>query len=84
MRCILTRHNNYWLIVREVDVQITSAGALTAIMSNKNGSSASYSTTIDVGATVGQMGATGTDLWPVGYLTRRVVPAKNKVVVRAP
>ena len=84
MRCILTRHNNYWLIVREVDVQITSAGALTAIMSNKNGTSASYSTTIDVGATIGQMGATGTDLWPVGYLTRRVVPAKNKVVVRAP
>ena len=84
MRCILTRHNDNWLIVREVDVQITSAGALTALMSNKNGSSASYSTTIDVGATVGQMGATGTDLWPVGYLTRRVVPAKNKVVVRAP
>ena len=83
MRCVITQHNNYWLIVREVDVQITSAGALTAIMSNKNGSSASYSTTIDVGATAGQRGATGTDLWPVGYLTRRVVPAKNSVTVRS-
>lgn len=83
MRCVITQHNNYWLIVREVDVQITSAGALTAIMSNKNGSSSSYSTTIDVGATAGQRGATGTDLWPVGYLTRRVVPAKNSVTVRS-
>ena len=84
MRCILTRHNNNWLIIREVDVEITSAGALSAMMSNKNGVSATYTTTIDVGATVGQLGANGTDLWPVGYLTRRVVPAKNSVTVRAP
>lgn len=78
MRCIITSRGGDWLIVREVDVSISSAGALSVLHA---GSASTSSSTLNVGKSIGSMGTS--DLWPVGYLTRRVVPAKNAVKVRA-
>ena len=83
LRCSITRYGTLWLIVREVDVQLTSAGVLTTVFSDIDQSTASSSDTVSCGGTVGQMGASGTTFWPNGYLTRRVVPAKKSVKVRS-
>lgn len=82
MRCILT-YRLYWLIIREVDVQITSGGSLSVLFSNYDLEEATTTYSLSLGKTVGKMGASGTDMWPVGYLTRRVVPAKKSVKVTA-
>ena len=83
MRCILTYHG-FWLIIREVDVVISSAGSLTTVYSSDDFEESSVADTVSVGKRVGKKGASGTDMWPVGYLTRRVVPAKKYVKVTAP
>ena len=83
LRSVLIYRGSHWLIVREVDVQMSSAGMLTAVQCiTSNPYYVPYSTTVKEGKSVGQMGVA--DMWPVGYLTRRVVPAKKAVRVRAP
>ena len=81
LRCSITRYGTMWLLVRQVDVQINSSGVLTTIFSDIDPAESSASDTVNCGASVGQMGVA--DLWPNGYLTRRVVPAKNSVKVRS-
>lgn len=83
MRCIITFRGGYWLIIRQVDVQITSSGALSVLFSDYDQSEATTDTTLNLGKIIGKKGASGTDMWPVGYLTRSVVPAKNAVKVTA-
>lgn len=85
----VTSYGGKWLILRETDVagKLNSSGALSVydVPSRAGSSSSTTSTTLsDAKKTIGQMGATGIDLWPVGYLTRRVVPAKNEVTIEAP
>ena len=80
MRCILT-YRGYWLIVREVDVEISSSGVLTVMRSDDDWSESSVADTLSIGKTVGKMGVA--QMWPNGFLTRRVVPAKKSVKVRA-
>ncbi len=83
LRSVLLYRGAYWLIVREVDVQMSSNGMLTAVQCiTDNPYYSPSSTTVKMGKSVGQMGVA--DMWPVGYLTRRVVPAKKSVTVRAP
>lgn len=83
LRSVLLYRGTHWLIVREVDVQITSAGMLTAVQCiTDNPYYTPSSTTVKMGLSVGQMGVA--DAWPVGYLTRRVSPAKKSVLVKAP
>ncbi len=83
LRSVLLYRGAYWLIVREVDVQMSDAGMLTAVQCiTENPYYSPSSTTVKMGKSVGQMGVA--DMWPVGYLTRRVVPAKKSVTVRAP
>ena len=83
LRSVLIYRGSHWLIVREVDVQMSSAGMLTAVQCiTSNPYYVPSSTTVKEGKSVGQMGVA--DMWPVGYLTRRVVPAKKAVRVRAP
>lgn len=83
LRSVLLYRGTHWLIVREVDVQISSAGMLTAVQCiTENPYYSPSSTTVKMGKSVGQMGVA--DMWPVGYLTRRVVPAKKSVTVTAP
>ena len=83
LRSVLIYRGSHWLIVREVDVQMSSDGMLTAVQCiTSNPYYVPSSTTVKMGKTVGQMGVA--DMWPVGYLTRRVSPAKKAVRVRAP
>ena len=82
LRSVLLYRGAYWLIVREVDVQMSDAGMLTAVQCiTDNPYYSPSSTTVKMGKSVGQMGVA--DMWPVGYLTRRVSPAKRSVKVRA-
>lgn len=83
LRSVLMYRGTHWLIIREVDVQMSSDGMLTAVECiTSNPYYVPYSTTVKEGMTVGKMGVA--DMWPVGYLTRRVVPAKKSVHVKAP
>ena len=86
-RMVITQYRGAWYIIREGDVQnqLTNSGGLivTAVPSRQGSSSSSASTTINnVQKTIGQMGVA--DVWPVGFMTRRVVPAKKSVSVEAP
>lgn len=82
LHATITQTHGEWLIIRETDVVMASGGLLSVIRSTRNTSQASTSTTMAVGASVGQMGSA--QMWPVGFLTRAVVPAKNEITVRAP
>lgn len=81
LRSVIISMGTYWLLVREADVQINSSGMLSVVQCI--GGSTAYaasSTTVKMGKSVGKMGVA--DIWPVGYLTRRVVPAKKSVTAR--
>ena len=81
----VTEYKGAWLLIRETDVvsKVTSAGALTVYVLPTRSTSSTTSTTIaDVKKTIGKMGVA--DVWPVGHLTRRVVPAKKEVTIEAP
>ena len=80
----ITFFNNGWLISRELDIESIYSGAkgLSVVYAQRR-SSSPYVTTIDnVIMSVGMMGVA--DLWPVGYLSTKITPAKRKVVVKAP
>lgn len=83
LRSVILYRGAYWLIVREVDVQMSDTGLLTAVQCiTDNPYYTPGSAIVKMGKSVGQMGVA--DMWPVGYLTRRVSPAKKSVTVRAP
>lgn len=82
LRCVLTYQGIRWVVVRKTDAQISSTGMLSCLYSDPDRSQATTTDSLPVGFTVGQMGVA--ELWPVGYLTRRVEPAKKTVTVRAP
>lgn len=82
MRCVITQWEGSWVIIRETDVVIQADGDVLGMNSEYRGINATYSLEIeDMTARIGQMGAADTDMWPVGYLTRRIVPAKKSVKV---
>ena len=81
LRTILVSMGTYWLLVRESDAQIDSSGMLSVVQCvGGDPTLPASSTTVKMGKSVGQMGVA--DIWPVGFLTRRVVPAKKSVTVR--
>ena len=76
-----------WLLLRESDSTPTTISPstsnvnLAAVGVSRNGNS--YTTAMyNVVKTVGKMGVA--DMWPVGYMTRSVEPAKKKVTVKTP
>lgn len=84
MRCVITQWRDAWLIIRTTDLngQIKSNGDVTVMESEYRGINDTFTHDMeDLTAKLGQMGATGTDMWPIGYLTRRIVPAKKSVKV---
>lgn len=82
MRCVITQWRDAWVIIRETDVVIQSDGDVVGMESEYRGVNDTYSLEIEhMTARTGQRGASGTDMWPVGYLTRRIVPAKKSVKV---
>lgn len=81
LRTVIVSMGTYWLLVRESDAQIDSSGMLSAVQCiGGNTALPSTSTSVKMGKTVGKMGVA--DIWPVGFLNRRVIPAKKSVTVR--
>ena len=70
----ITQHNGTWLLVRLTDVVRTGS---TVAAETGSGTS----TTLPV-ASFGSMASY--DWWPIGYLQRQVVPAKNRVTMDLP
>lgn len=82
MRCVVTQWHGSWVIIRETDVIIQSDGDVLGMESEYRGISATSAAEIEeMTAKIGQMGGVNTDMWPIGYLTRRIVPAKKSVKV---
>ena len=83
MRLTITQWGGEWLILRETDITVNSSGKVPGYFTPVDPNTQTYSLNIDgLTATVGQMGVA--QMWPVGYLTRRVSPAKKSVKVIAP
>ena len=83
MRLTITQWGGEWLILRETDITVNSSGKVPGYFTPVDPNTQTYSLNIDnLTATVGQMGVA--QMWPVGYLTRRVSPAKKSVKVSAP
>lgn len=82
MRCFVTQWSGAWLVIRETDVSVTSGGKVPGYVLPVAAETATYSSNIsNLTATVGQMGVAR--LWPVGFLTRTIRPAKKSVKVRS-
>ena len=80
LRLVVTQWRGAWLLIRETDVSVASNGKVPGY------DMVGYTSSMNIdymAKVVGRMGATGVDMWPVGHLTRRVVPAKKSIVVRA-
>lgn len=69
-----------WFVIRETDYEV-SGTSIRAIAAGTRAMS-SETTVTDAIYSIGQMGVA--DLWPVGYSSTRIVPAKKKVIVEAP
>ena len=83
MRLTITQWSGEWLILRETDITVNSSGKVPGYFTPVDPNNQTYSLNIDnLTATVGQMGVA--QMWPIGYLTRRVSPAKKSVKVSAP
>ena len=83
----VTQYGGAWLMIRETDLsdKVTSSGDLSVYSIPSRAGSSSNTTTATISGvrkTIGKMGVA--DLWPVGHLTRRVVPAKREVSIEAP
>ena len=81
LHATITQVQGQWLIIRETDA-VVSSGSISVIRSTTRGDQPSSSASMSIGASVGKMGTAR--MWPVGYLTRRISPAKREMTVRAP
>ena len=82
LRCVVTQWRDSWVIIRETDVVVRSNGDVACMECEYRGVNDAYALDKDyMTARVGKMGASSTDMWPVGHLTRRIVPAKKSVKV---
>ena len=82
----IMQYGGDWVLIRETDAlpkvifPYSTAVSLEAV---KLFSTGSYTSALyGVVNTIGQMGVA--DLWPIGYMTRSVEPAKKKLIVSAP
>ena len=90
LRFTITQWNADWLVIRTTDASVDSNGYVPAHLMSVTSSTPPYDVNVSyLAVPVGQRGATDSqlgvpNLWPVGYLKRRIVPAKNAVAVRSP
>ena len=83
LRFAITQWDGKWLLFRETDIAVNGSGRVPGYYAPVDPNTDTYSLNIDnLTATVGQMGVA--QMWPIGYLTRRVSPAKKSVKVSAP
>ena len=76
----ITLARGKWFIIRENDYEVTGT-SIRAIAAGTRALS-SETTVTDAVYSIGQMGVA--DLWPVGYSSTKIIPAKKKVIVEAP
>ena len=83
MRCFVTQWSGKWLVIRETDVTVNSGNSKVPMyVLPVTPSTPTYSADITyLAASVGQMGVE--QLWPVGFLTRTIRPAKKSVKVKS-
>ena len=80
--CVLTQWRDDWALIRESDVTVQSNGNVSMINCDSRGINTPYSQTFDeMTAVVGQMGTA--QMWPVGFLSRSIVPAKKDITIRS-
>lgn len=81
LHATITQYDGRWLIIRETDIAVGSGNIPVYRTPSRSGSTSA--TSISGGRrSVGKMGTA--DMWPVGYTTRRAVPAKRRITVEAP
>lgn len=80
LHATITLYRGKWLIVRETDFEITGT-SVRAIAAGTRAQS-SETTITDAVYSIGQMGVA--DMWPVGYSSTKIDPAKKRVIVEAP
>lgn len=83
----ITQYRGMWYLIRESDVsgKLSNTGTITTYDVPARSGTSSSTSSVNVAnfrKTAGQMGVA--DMWPVGYMTRRAVPAKKEVTVEAP
>ena len=80
LHATITLYRGKWLIVRETVFEITGT-SVRAIAAGTRAQS-SETTITDAVYSIGQMGVA--DMWPVGYSSTKIDPAKKRVIVEAP
>lgn len=80
LHATITLARGKWYIIRETDYEVTGT-SIRAIAAGTRALS-SETTVTDAVYSIGQMGVA--DLWPVGYSSTKIIPAKKKVIVEAP
>ena len=82
----IMQYDGHWLIIRETDATPTVIFPSTAADSLEvvrfSGLSSYTGALYNVVKTIGKKGVA--NLWPIGYMTRSVQPAKKKITVTAP
>ena len=82
LHATITQYAGRWLIIRETDMTVASSGNISIYRTPARTGSTTATTITGGRKSVGKMGVA--DMWPVGYTTRRVVPAKKRSTVEAP
>jgi hypothetical protein len=81
LHATITQYDGRWLVIRETDISI--GGSNIPVYRKPSRAGSTSATSISGGRkTVGKMGTA--DMWPVGYTTRKAVPAKRRITVEAP
>lgn len=80
----VTQYKGAWLLIRESDLagQLSGTGLSVYQLPTRTSGSTTTATVSGVKQTLGS--AYSSNMWPIGHLTRRVVPAKKSITVEAP
>jgi len=80
----VTQYKGAWLLIRETDLagQLSGTGLSVYQLPTRTSGSTTTATVSGVKQTLGS--AYSSNMWPIGHLTRRAVPAKRSITVEAP
>lgn len=81
LHATITQYDGRWLVIRETDISLGTSNIPVYRTPSRSGSTSV--TSISGGRkSAGKMGVA--DMWPVGYTTRKAVPAKRRITVESP
>lgn len=80
----VTQYKGAWLLIRETDLAggLSGTGLSVYQLPTRTSGSTTTATISGVKQTLGS--AYSSNMWPIGHLTRRAVPAKRSITVEAP